>query len=401
MKEYLLSVDYCAFMVAILLARHEVNSNNSEKQWSAAEISQELNKLPYGATTNFHVDTDALQHGLSIFQRQLRSRGFLAVTMGSAVGAKDFYDLVASTRMIEIKFVGYQKSPEHETESDLLCRILAIRTDLLLKSNYTISCHPSPASVLYELHLPMIRILQAQKVHATKKVRMSRKSPSKLGEKTIKKNTIDLLDTVKKNFGQNNVEFYLNSAMSIEESRKRKLQDITDSTDDMSENSDDDDDNLALEDIENDERVVEMASKIPSKHIIFQNDDKKHVLALFKIIREVAVEREYASCDTIAASTTANILSRINYYSTIKARTILRWYSVEAKVIQISGPKIDNQFVSEVWGKLVLCILERKANEVRLFILLYIIYFLLYCITFFYFVISLLKIKFNLCGVNT
>jgi hypothetical protein len=153
-KDYLLSVDYCAFMVAILLARHEVNNNNSEKQWSAAEISEELNNLPYSETTNFHVDTDALQHGMSIFQRQLRRRGLLAVTICSdALGVRDFYDLVGATRMIEIKFVGYQRSPEHETESDLLTRILAIRTDLLFKNNYATRFHPSPASVLYELRL--------------------------------------------------------------------------------------------------------------------------------------------------------------------------------------------------------------------------------------------------------
>jgi hypothetical protein len=162
-KEYLLSVDYCAFMMAILLARHAVN-NNSEKQWSAAKIRGEFNNLPYSERTNFHVDTDALQLGMSIFQRQLRSRGLLAMTMGSdALGERDFYDLVGATRMIEIKFVGHQRSPEHETESYLLCRILAIRTDLLCKNNYATRCHPTPASVLYELHLPMIRSLQIKR----------------------------------------------------------------------------------------------------------------------------------------------------------------------------------------------------------------------------------------------
>ena len=50
MKEHFLSVDYCAFMVAILLARHEVNNKNSEKQWSSAEISEELNTLAYAAS---------------------------------------------------------------------------------------------------------------------------------------------------------------------------------------------------------------------------------------------------------------------------------------------------------------------------------------------------------------
>ena len=387
-KEYLLSVDYFAFMVAILLARHEVNKSNSEKQWSSAEISEELNNLAYGATTNFHVDNVALQHGMSIFQKQLRNRGLLAVTMGSdALGVRDFYDLVGATRIIEIKFVGYQKFPEHETESDLLCRILAIRTELLLKLNYPTPFHPSPASVLYELHLPMIRSLQAQKdVKASKKVRMTRKSPSKLGAKTIKKNSIDLLDAVKKNFGESNVEFYLNSAIKIEETKKRKLRDSTESSDEDSEkfddgDDDDDDDNFALDDIENDERVLEMASQIPSKYIIFEIDDKKNVIALFKVIREVAEEREYVACDKIAALTTAKIINRINYYSTITGRCILRWCSVQDKIIEKSGPKIDNQFVSEVWGNLLLCILERKQNEVRLFVLLFIV-FIIRCNTF-------------------
>ena len=52
------------------------------------------------------------------------------------------------------------------------------------------------------------------------------------------------------------------------------MRDSTESSDEDSENlDDDDDDNLALDDIENDERVLEMASKIPAKYIIFQNDD--------------------------------------------------------------------------------------------------------------------------------
>ena len=180
-------------MVGILLARHEVNKSNSEKQWSAAEISQELNNLPYAATANFHVDSDALQHGMNIFQRQFRNRGVLTVKMGSeTIGVQDFFDLVGATRMIELKFLGYQQSPEHESESDLLRRIIAIQNDLPLKNNYPPSFYSSPASVLCDLHLPMILGLRAQKVEKgvvsiLKKTRVTRKSPSKLGKKTLKR----------------------------------------------------------------------------------------------------------------------------------------------------------------------------------------------------------------------
>lgn len=142
----------------------------------------------------------------------------------------------------------------------------------------------------------------------------------------------------------------------------------TECSDEESENSEDeDDDNLALDDLQNDERILEMVSKIPSKYIKFEKEDKNNVLALFKVITDVAKERDYAACDIIAASTTAEILGKVNYYSTIKARTVLRWNSVKDKIIEKSGPKIDSQFVSEVWGNLVLCVLENKINEVRLF----------------------------------
>jgi hypothetical protein len=60
------------------------------------------------------------------------------------------------------------------------------------------------------------------------------------------------------------------------------LLDGTENSDEESENSDDvEDDYLALDDIENDDRVLEMASKMPSKYIIFENDDKKNIIALF------------------------------------------------------------------------------------------------------------------------
>lgn len=269
--------------------------------------------------------------------------------------------------MIEIKFLGYQKPLEHEFESDLLPRILAARNDLLLKSNYSSSFHSSPASVLCDLHLPMILGIQAEKnvVSVLKKSRVTRKSPSKLGKNPIKKNTMNLLDSVKRNFGENNIEYYLDSAVKVEDTKNRKLGTSTECSDDESVSSEDDDnDNIALDDIRNDERVMQMVSKIPSKYIFFEKDDKKNVLALLEVITDVAAEREYAACDVIAASTTEKIFRKINYYSTIKARDVLRWYSVKDKITQKSGPKIDKQFVSESWENLVLCVLENKINEV-------------------------------------
>lgn len=49
-KEYDLVIVYCAFMVAILLARHVVTSENVNNQWSAEKLAASLNTLPYSNT---------------------------------------------------------------------------------------------------------------------------------------------------------------------------------------------------------------------------------------------------------------------------------------------------------------------------------------------------------------
>lgn len=70
----------------------------------AAEISNNLNILPYAATANFYVDSDVLQHGMSIFEQQFSKRGALSVTMRSgAIGLRDLFDLVGAQRIVEIE----------------------------------------------------------------------------------------------------------------------------------------------------------------------------------------------------------------------------------------------------------------------------------------------------------
>lgn len=376
--DYRLSVDYCAFMVAILLARHEVNGENAQKQWSGAEISEKLNDLPYSSTADFYVDSEALQHGLSIFQRQLNRRGLIAVPIAYERNElRNFFDLVAAQRSIQIKFLGYNKPPEEESECDLLSRVLAIRNDLLCKSNYNPSFNSTPSSVLGHLYHPMIisqRYPKEEKkiVLKTEEKKITRKSPSKLKKRAIKNNTLKLLDSVKRKFGYNNVQYYLESAVKLESIKKQKLINSGEYIEDENEkgdfNSEDGNDgDLALNEIQNDDGVLEMLSKLKAKYIIFGDEDQNSVVALFEVVRCVALNREYVSFEKIASKITAKMLSEINYYSTIKARTILRWYSVKDKIDKKSGPKIIANFESEIWGNLMLCIFEKEQEEVRFY----------------------------------
>ena len=51
-KEYELVIDYSAFIVAIVLARHVVTLSNSNVQWTAEDLAQAMNELDYSLTPN-------------------------------------------------------------------------------------------------------------------------------------------------------------------------------------------------------------------------------------------------------------------------------------------------------------------------------------------------------------
>ena len=65
-KEYELVVDYCAFMVAIVLARHTVKLENINDQYSAENLAATLNILQYSETPNLRVHVLATVFALHI-----------------------------------------------------------------------------------------------------------------------------------------------------------------------------------------------------------------------------------------------------------------------------------------------------------------------------------------------
>lgn len=97
----------------------------------------------------------------------------------------------------------------------------------------------------------------------------------------------------------------------------------------------------------------------------YGDEDKNNVIDLFEAARGVYVERDHIQSNWLAAATTALILSDIEHYSIIEARTILRWYGNKGKECQKPGPKIDLTFESNVWSNLMLCIFEKNRSEVK------------------------------------
>ena len=84
-----------------------------------------------------------------------------------------------------------------------------------------------------------------------------------------------------------------------------------------------------------------------------------------------------------ASSLTVDILDTNSYYSQLKARTSLRWYEMKDKESEKRGRKINENFESEVWGKLMLCIFEKNIEDVSAvaYIITKCYYLLLGCIS--------------------
>ena len=99
-KDYQLSADYCAFMVANILARYDSKLIGNDIQWTASELCEKLNRsLPKNSATkaDLFVDTVALSHGLSLFQKQLKKLGLDAITVSTkSKSVPDFFDLTGA-----------------------------------------------------------------------------------------------------------------------------------------------------------------------------------------------------------------------------------------------------------------------------------------------------------------
>lgn len=63
------SIEFCAFTVAIALESRPINNPN--KQWCIEALSGELKRMEHSKHHKFYVDPKALHQGLSIFKKPI------------------------------------------------------------------------------------------------------------------------------------------------------------------------------------------------------------------------------------------------------------------------------------------------------------------------------------------
>ena len=356
--EYLPEIDYASCMLAIVLVRHTVDKENVSKQWSAEELSIIMNKMQWGNSANFGVDYLALKHGMNLFSSELKRRGATCITLFQQEKSLiPFFSLEGRLRSIEIKFTSYC-CPIVLPESELLSTVMSVRDLILRKSNYPPSIHNSPSAVLGTLHF---KPFKSPFYIEPEKKKIISKSPNKLGERTIRKNRDKLISNADDSFGKKHSVFYLESALK----KAKKRQDSEPKSEEKIEINVENNhiDFIAEDAIDDDIRIKNALKDLPSKNVLFSDEDQSNILLLFKVVRTVAFERDYECPDFVAAEITEKVLKNKNYYSTIPARTISRWFVLSEKENKKSGRKINTKFDAEVWGNLMMCVFEKKESE--------------------------------------
>jgi hypothetical protein len=187
LKEYDVVVDHFACILTITLARHIVDVNNVNVQWSATQLEHSLSDTPLGKNPNFYIDGLALSHGLLMFRKDLVKRGIIVIEIYQDDKCVPRYHEMKPSRMsVETKFTAYNTPPH--VEVDLLSHILSLRNDILRRNKYEPSPYSSPSSVFGVMQINLIKNRATSDMETnTNSLSVNlRKSPSDLAERSIK-----------------------------------------------------------------------------------------------------------------------------------------------------------------------------------------------------------------------
>jgi hypothetical protein len=159
-------------MVAIALHRHQVDKDNFGTQFSAENLSEELNLQPYSKGTNFNVYSLGLKHGFQQFGAYFKNVGITPVPMFSEIlYLEAFFQLESCLRSTEVIFSTYTNPSEDDSETTLLSAVMSIRDLILTKARYSVSAHPSPGFVFGALYYSaIVKMNEPKPVPENKKI---------------------------------------------------------------------------------------------------------------------------------------------------------------------------------------------------------------------------------------
>jgi hypothetical protein len=360
-----LSVEYCAFMIAIMVERCRYTKLQSVPQSSPAEIAQTLNSLPGGSNREFHVDADALHQGVHHFKRFLHSRGFSVIEMYSEQDRlKEYNDLGAhSKKGYHLKFPEIIDHEETRSMSEIADDVVVSRDAMFKLYEIKESNYVKASYIFMEMHENTKKIqIENEENYTSPTVVVNKfktgKKVETVSEKTKKKNAKRILEMIDDIVGEENVTMYLDSVNKLNNKRLK------------AENENDFDNNGINNDIElftnaqmiaNDFSVKEIMKTMKKKYNTTTSEEKYQILNLIDAARNACnlILPDGIINDKEIISMTHKLLEDTGLCN-INKRAILRLHNNKG---------INKNFESEVWANLMICSYEEKENEVRNYVL--------------------------------
>ena len=147
-------MEYCAFMVAVMVTRYEMDDKEYKTQQANQIVVGKLNSSWMGQKADFRATASALHYGIFLFKKSLVTLGYEVIEMhGKEEHLQDFMSLQGGRRGYEVKFPSFKTSSlsPNCTEEIFNNAILVNRDYILLRSNYKKSNYTSCSSLFMEL----------------------------------------------------------------------------------------------------------------------------------------------------------------------------------------------------------------------------------------------------------
>ena len=311
LKECTTEIDYAAFMLAMVFARHEVSHENLNQQWTAEVLMENNNKMEYSKSPNFSIDVVALKQGMTKFSTEFKKRGIENITIYKTESSTPvFFSLPANKRGIDIKFSACYTPPKY-SEVELLNELKRIRNMILTRCQCKASIHHSPAAVFGCLYYSIICGLNKKKVDNNVTIKSSiknyksiSKSPARRSVRAIRSTVSTIIKNVEDRVGNKNAIFYLCSAVKkkswrmitanhpnqkipLRHNQNQHKQTRIKKLKTNGEIVTIECNAVGAVSIADDARIKSALIKIPKKYTRYTNEDKTNVLELYSAVRNV------------------------------------------------------------------------------------------------------------------
>jgi hypothetical protein len=380
MKELTLEIEYCAFMVAIMMVRIVVNPVvNSVFRW-AVDVAGDLNdlNLTQDYKIQFDVNPVALSHGIKLFVKAIGQLGHDTDKKSGKSPEKlieAFFDLEACTNAYLIKFNNLKMSSDVEpTKLELKSRIVIMRDDILQRNNYVKSAREDLMELKCEMYFlgkdmnKVVKALGGEIVTPAIKSKKSRKEFDALDPRSMQRIGKGILDEVAFDYGETHSVAIFDIVSAMAQKRAKKVRSIEDISEDVGSDDDsfevvDGEVRIALGALENDEKIKEALENLNRKVLIYSLTDKMEILRVYDLVFDILTLKNCTgNIKWVAGRETVNILSNYPGYKELKVRSIVNWKESSKTPNKKTGRKINQDFDDSVWSKLMICKLEKKVR---------------------------------------